>query len=173
MNEFILEFEHLYNKMKEHDLVLPNNVLTFKQLDGANLSEDDRRLALTLATDLKFESMKSALKRIVATLSSAPSPLVKKEKIFFKKSGKFKSRPNKNSTKQSNVNKLNSLDKNGKIARCIICDSKMHWAGKCPHRNESVNMFEVEDSESENSDSEEVNIVLTDLIGCRGERMLF
>ena len=55
MNEFISDFEHLYNKMKEHAMVLPN-VLTFKLLlDSANLSEDDRKLAPTLATDLKFE----------------------------------------------------------------------------------------------------------------------
>ena len=38
MNEFMLEFEHFYKKMKEHDMVLPNNVLTFKLLDSANLS---------------------------------------------------------------------------------------------------------------------------------------
>ena len=111
--------------MKEHDMVLPN-VLTFKLLDSANLREDDRKLALILANDLKFESMKLALKRIFITPSSAPSPLVKKEEILFNKSSKFKSRPNKNSTKQSNVNKLNPLDKNEKIPRCIICDSKMH-----------------------------------------------
>ena len=36
----------------------------------------------------------------------------------------------------------------------------MHWAGKCPHQNEFVNIFEAKDSESEISDSEEVNIVL-------------
>ena len=50
MNEFILEFEHLYNKMKEHDMVLPNNELTFKMLNSVNLSDDDRKLAITLAT---------------------------------------------------------------------------------------------------------------------------
>ena len=56
MNEFTSDFEHLYKKMKEHAMVLPNNVLTFKLLLGsANLSEDDRELAPTLATDLKFE----------------------------------------------------------------------------------------------------------------------
>ena len=49
MNELILEFEHLCNKMKENYMVLPKNVLTFKLLDSANLiSEDDRKLALTL-----------------------------------------------------------------------------------------------------------------------------
>ena len=36
----------------------------------------------------------------------------------------------------------------------------MHRARKCPHRSEPVNMFKSEDSESENSDSEEVNVVL-------------
>ena len=45
MNKLILEFEHFQNKMKEHDMVLSNNVLTFKLLDSANLSEDDRKLA--------------------------------------------------------------------------------------------------------------------------------
>ena len=70
MTEFILEFEHLYYKMKEYNMVLPNNVLTFKLLVSAKLSEDDRKLALTLATDLKFESMKSTLKRIFITPSS-------------------------------------------------------------------------------------------------------
>ena len=30
MNKFILEFEHLCTKMKEHDMVLRNNVLTFQ-----------------------------------------------------------------------------------------------------------------------------------------------
>ena len=49
MNDLILEFEHLCNKMKENYMVLPKNVLTFKLLDSANLiSEDDRKLALTL-----------------------------------------------------------------------------------------------------------------------------
>ena len=37
----------------------------------------------------------------------------------------------------------------------------MHWGGKCSHQNESVNMFKAEDSKSENNDSEEINIVLT------------
>ena len=36
----------------------------------------------------------------------------------------------------------------------------MHWSGICPQRNKSVNMFEAEDCESENSYSEEVNIAL-------------
>ena len=47
-----------------------------------------------------------------------------------------------------------------KNCSCITWELKMHWAGKCPNKNESVNMFEAEDSVSKNRDSEVVNIVL-------------
>ena len=35
----------------------------------------------------------------------------------------------------------------------------MDWAGKCPHRNESVNISQEHNSDSENTDKE-INIVL-------------
>ena len=35
----------------------------------------------------------------------------------------------------------------------------MNWAGKCPHQNESVNISQENNSDSENTD-EEINIVL-------------
>ena len=47
MTDYIIEFEHLYQKMINHEMPLPNTVLTFKLLDGAKLSEDERKLALT------------------------------------------------------------------------------------------------------------------------------
>ena len=62
MNDYILEFEHLYYKMAEHDMKLPDTILAFKLRGGLN--EAQRRLALTLGNDLTFSSMKSALKRI-------------------------------------------------------------------------------------------------------------
>ena len=37
-------------------------VSTFKLIDGANLLDDDKKLALTIDNDMKFENMKSALK---------------------------------------------------------------------------------------------------------------
>ena len=44
------------------------------------------------------------------------------EKLYSVKSGESK----KEST--------NPIDKEGKIMRCHECDSKMHFASKCPHR---------------------------------------
>ena len=38
INEYIIEFEHLNNKMIPRQMKLPNKVLTFKLLDGANIT---------------------------------------------------------------------------------------------------------------------------------------
>ena len=65
MNDYILEFEHLNHKILEYDMKLPDTVLAFKLLDdGAGLSEQQRQMALTVASDWKFETMRSALKNI-------------------------------------------------------------------------------------------------------------
>ena len=64
MNDYIIEFEHRYFKTVQYDMKLPDIVLAFKLLDGARLTDDQRQLVLTLGNDLKFSSMKSALKRI-------------------------------------------------------------------------------------------------------------
>ena len=41
--------------------------------------------------------------------------------------------------------KLNPMDKPGKITRCVICNSKMHWAKNCLHKTntKSVNVAEI------------------------------
>ena len=51
--------------MTDFDMKLPDPVLTFKLLDGTNLSNDDRKLAmLALGNDMEFKNMKSALKHL-------------------------------------------------------------------------------------------------------------
>ena len=30
-----------------------------------------------------------------------------------------------------NRKEMNPLDRNGQISRCVVCDSKMHWAKDC------------------------------------------
>ena len=57
MIHYIIEFEDLYQKITNHEMPLPNTVLTL--LDGAKLSEDERKLALNLGNNSEFETMKS------------------------------------------------------------------------------------------------------------------
>ena len=90
MTDYIIEFEHLYHKMTIHEIPLPNTVLTFKLLDGAKLSEDERKLPLTLGNNSEFETMKSALKQIftkstVVNESFHETNNIKQEDAFYSK----------------------------------------------------------------------------------------
>ena len=136
INEYIIESEHLNKKMIQNQMKLPNIVLTFKLFHGPNITSEERKLALTLCSDLDFDKMKSALERLFTTSSNHSHSqdnivAIKQEQTFFNKK-----------CKKSN-DKANPLGKNGKISRCIICNSKLHWVKKCPHRSsQNVNIVE-------------------------------
>ena len=55
--------------------------------------------------------------------------------------------------------KTSPTDKKGKVTRCIICDSKMHWAKTCPHKS-NTNVVNITESDNDDSPDEEVHIVL-------------
>ena len=54
ISDYIVEFDKRYNKAKKHDMALPEAVLAFKILDRAGLSMQEKQLALTACTDLKY-----------------------------------------------------------------------------------------------------------------------
>ena len=58
MSDYNLEYEHLYQKMIQHDMKLPDEILTFKLLNGAQVTDDEQKLALIMISNLKFEGMK-------------------------------------------------------------------------------------------------------------------
>ena len=158
MNDYIIEYEHLYKRMEDFDMKLPDAVLALKLLDGANITEDDRKLALVLGKEMKFNDMKSALKRLFNKTRCTTVAPIKSEEAFYSKS-RYKNTKQSYSTKSKL--KLNPLDKHGKISRCVVCQSTMHWADKCPHCNDKGTAMYVEvDENSENDSSEEINIVL-------------
>ena len=45
--------------------------------------------------------------------------------------------------------KLNPVSSNGDISRCLICDSKLHWARNCPHAYENQKKSEPNIDETE------------------------
>nr|CAB3262901.1 uncharacterized protein LOC100184952 [Phallusia mammillata] len=152
MNDYVLEFEHLNHKLALHDMKLPNTILAFRLLDGANLGPNERQLALTVASDLKYETMKSALKRIF----QSPKPLNNVQEESYVGSSRYaKKRINKGSFKQ------NPPDKTGRPTRCRICESTMHWAPECPHRNNARCVGEVAEAVTADVDQcEEVELTL-------------
>ena len=93
MSDYLIEFEHLYKRMSDFVMKLPDPVLAFKLLDGSNISDDERKLALALGKDMDYEDMKSALKRLFNKSSSTTttqSATIKQEEAFYSK-GKYKS----------------------------------------------------------------------------------
>ena len=109
MTDYIVEYEDLHCAMVEHDMQLPDNVQAFKLLDGANLSEDDRKLVLALANDIKLQIMQSALKRLFSVSQdkdgdSSNSLLIKQEEAFYLKKGSFSKG---NYKKETSLNPLN------------------------------------------------------------------
>ena len=87
INEYILEYEHLYKKMEDFGMKLPDAVLACKLLDSASLSVDDRKLALAFNKDMRFSDMKAALKRLFNKASSTniPNIAIKDEETFYSK----------------------------------------------------------------------------------------
>ena len=97
INNYIFEFEHLNEKMLQFNLKLPNNILFFKLLESASLQDNEEQMALTLARDLKYESMKLALKRIslnVQSNSENNEMNIKQEELSFTRrdNNKFKNK---------------------------------------------------------------------------------
>ena len=160
MNGHIIEFENLNYLMENQNLNLPNKVLAFKLLDGTTISENQQQMCLMLAHDLTFNSMKTALKRIFS------------DKNTLKESQYFNQFENFNIKREESVfvvdqntklkRKTNPKDKKGEITRCIMCESKVHWAKSCPHKsNYVVNVTEsLSEIEHEAVCDEEVNIIL-------------
>ena len=83
INDYVIEFEHLYKKMRNFEMKLPDPVFAFKLLDGASISDEERKLALALGKDMKFEDMKSALKRIFSR--SITTIHIQKQSLNIKK----------------------------------------------------------------------------------------
>ena len=90
MTDYVIELEHLYHRMTNHEMPLPNTVWTFKLLDGVKLNDDEIKLALTLGNNLEFETMKSALKWFFIKSTAANESFydtnnIKQKEVFYSK----------------------------------------------------------------------------------------
>ena len=114
---YIIEYEHLHKQIIDFDMKLLDPVSTFKLIDGANLLDDDKKLALTIDNDMKFENMKSALKWLLSKTKSlynnqADRQLrIKEAETYFTKN-KYKGKQyGKYSQNNKKLNPPNKIDK--------------------------------------------------------------
>ena len=73
----------------------------------------------------------------------------------------------------SNVRRrLNPLDSEGNVSRCNICDSKFHWARKCPDAYENQSQHSREKTEkislfqSPNHDANDMRVFVGETLSC-------
>ena len=160
MNEYLLKFENLKLEMTVFNMKIPDTVLAFQILEGAGLNENQRQMALTLASYLTFKSMKGVLETVFGSENvekncnfdnSYLDSQIKQQNVCYTQ------QPSK-----QNKGKFNPLTKQGVVSRCTVCDSKMHWAKDCQHkRSETANNAELNNETEDNTENiiEEANNV--------------
>ena len=79
MQDFLNEFDKLYNIAAKRDMKLPSTVLAYKLLDAAHLSQQDRMFVLTgvdySKKDTLYQQTKDALKKFVGEHVRVDSPV--------------------------------------------------------------------------------------------------
>ena len=168
ISEYIIEFDQRYLKSTKFEMTLPDPVLAFKLLDKSGLDYQQRQLALTAcaSSELKYKNMKSALKRIFGESNVAgpynEEPIVKQETALYAtlKKKKYHNFPKSDTGGSNRFKNGNPPNRYGKITRCSICQSVLHWWRECPHKNESIRLTETDKSDPKETDVEECNITL-------------
>ena len=86
MQEFLNEFTRRYNETKSFGTTMSDDILAYRLLKSANLSEKHEQLAKATISDLKFDVMKDQLKKIFGDLScilpsSSSGGVIKTEQV--------------------------------------------------------------------------------------------
>ena len=174
ISDFVAEFEHTYFKFQKEEMSLPDAVKAFMLLSACNLSDCDVQLVMSAITDVTYDRMKAAIKRIFGTTASSSLKVqqdIKPEPVFHSDAhleptlytqssrrgrgrggfrGRWRPRQNASFSSQSNAStgrRMNPLDSDGEVSRCMVCDSKFHWARDCPHSYENNSKFKNPDED--------------------------
>ena len=85
-SEFIVKYEHLYHKLTQYKMDLPEGVQAFFLLNAANMTEENEKLARTTAGKLTYSNMKETIMRIFgdpgAVGDEVKAPAIKEE-VFY------------------------------------------------------------------------------------------
>ena len=163
MKDYLVKFEHLYTKIKDHRMELPDAVLAYRVLNSGNLSNEQMTLCRATMMDLTYAEMVKQLKRLFAdaiTSTQAGAQATyqpNQEPVFYNENnnssvyysdsrrrnwyrgngGRHRRQNNPPQPKKGGNDMkgiLNPIDRDGNITRRRTCDSKYHWQSECPVR---------------------------------------
>ena len=70
MQDYITGFEKVYNRVREHDMELPDGVLAYKLLHHAKLTESNINLIKATITELSYEEMRNKMQTIFSDITT-------------------------------------------------------------------------------------------------------
>ena len=83
VSDYIIEFECLYNKAKQHEMELPDGVLAYRFLNSANISSHHKQLVRATLPELSYQSMKDQLKKIFSDPTNSVSDARQEQAIIL------------------------------------------------------------------------------------------
>ena len=186
MPDYINEFERLKSKIENYKMSLSTDIMAYRLLKSANLSEAHEQLAKATIPSLTYEDMKMQLKKKFGDVTqnkfdASDLGAIKSESSFYQSNARgnnfnrYKKKPNRpweNKKKgwqnrdQTRVKSpkqgRNPLNKKGEVSRCDICDSINHWASNCP---DAVYYQDHSDSSDDSSvDTHQITLFQSSLV---------
>ena len=109
MDKFIDEFEKRWTKTKNKGTQLSENVLAYRLLKSANLSETQQQLLIATVQDNTYEGMKNQIRKVFVGKLEGPSVTVKMEPEDIHLNQRFKEKfPRRNWTPNTETDFKNS-----------------------------------------------------------------
>lgn len=70
MNDYITEFERLNNRIKDHEMTLPDGVVAYKLLHHANLNENEINLIKVTMSQLSYKEVKDKMTKMFSDITN-------------------------------------------------------------------------------------------------------
>ena len=74
MANYSAEFDKLYSKAKNYDMILSDGILAYKFLNNASLSSQHQQLVKATLTELTYKNMKEQIRKIFGDLAISACP---------------------------------------------------------------------------------------------------
>ena len=169
MKDFVSAFAERHRDLKKRlptaETLYSTEILAYRLLQQANLSEEQKRLVKATCTEIKYETMVSQLKKTFGEGCPPPAPgekpVMKEEPDDFKTEVMYVKR---------NSNNASSSADWVKTAKCFNCDKVGHLARNCRSGGNSKNSYKSNYKRRDEvwEVEEELYLTLADEAGIRG-----
>ena len=168
IDDYINEFERLYNKLKHYKIEYPDTAVAYRLLESANLPKDRSELIRTTISKLEYNAVKVQLRKLedsaIGTADSFEVPDIKSEPsdTFYTRETRGRSSRGRGGSSRGRGGRYGGRYGSRGRGRgaCYVCKEYGHWANECPQKEDDRSNNEEEEALfSENYEVEEASEV--------------